>query len=373
MSTSAIGSQKPYIVCTFDGGGVKAIGELAFLSRLEQAVEEKLRIKQPSRVFAIGDAIDAVAGSSAGSFIAAAIVRSKGSAFAIEQNGRVVEKASGAISTENVSNAHMTARRAYTLFQERARDVFSGCCPSLALCSPKYSSGGLKSVVQEFVGENTLLSEMPVPTMITFQCTSPTDDPGLADNDGVTFPPARDIESTPDFADAVTTPNPELKVWEMVMCSAAAPGTFAGRRGYFNGRLFTVIDGGAFAVNPSYIALQRLKKIVDPSRLLVLSFGAGSARNILPEESRFWGVLRWATQFVPIQFNSSVASTHDTMKREMPEGRYVRWQFEIPKALDKSDDFRVIPALEEIAAAKVREMEGEIQRIATIMATNIDP
>ncbi|NJK27547.1 MAG: patatin-like phospholipase family protein [Coleofasciculaceae cyanobacterium SM2_3_26] len=82
-----------------------------------------------------------------------------------------------------------------------------------------------------------------------------------------------------------------VPLWEAVAVSAAGPTKFPARRLEVNGRLYSAIDGGVGANNPSGLALAEALKLGNAlSDITVLSLGNGeNTRPISLKQAQGWG------------------------------------------------------------------------------------
>lgn len=153
----------------------------------------------------------------------------------------------------------------------------------------------------------------------------------------------------------------ELRVFDAVRSSSAAPGYFPAHRFSFRGESCCFVDGGLKANNPSSLALDHALEIFPDTKVSVLSLGTG-AFGVHPEVGRdaFW----WGFSTGAAGLMSEICSTSSDVHRDMEIRcrhldrcqQYLRWSPNLPMPVDLADDSAATTdALLEVAKTSIDE------------------
>lgn len=308
--------QKKFRILAIDGGGIRGVISAKILERVRE------KIGQP-----LNEYFDLIAGTSTGSILAATLVR-------------------GEEPTELVK-----------LYQDKGQKIFKTTFlrekVGYWLKQPKYSNEGLKEVLQEYFGKDTLLKD------VREQSNNPNAKARLlilaysTSQRYTNFFLSPFVDKDPWYANA--------KLWEVCLCSSAAPTFFPPYK--FNEKdivmsddtpapsesEFTFVDGGVAANNPSLGALVHTLDIeklegekVKLEDISLLSIGTG--RTTAPfkfNEVNGWGALGWAKRipdvFMGGQFQITADLCAQLIRASNPNG-YLRIQLDMNRSQGDSKD-----------------------------------
>jgi predicted acylesterase/phospholipase RssA len=106
------------------------------------------------------------------------------------------------------------------------------------------------------------------------------------------------------------------------------------------------VDGGVFANNPTMCALADAWKMWPGDDLLVVSLGTGNTdRPILYDRAKAWGLAQWALPLAEILIDGVTDTVDYQAATVLDDGRYFRFQTDLPHSLQEFDDPGNVPAL----------------------------
>lgn len=316
-------------ILSIDGGGIRGIIPALVLAKLEQYL-----CKRTAFVF------DLIAGTSTGGILALALSK---------PNDR--------------NSPQYSAAELVNLYEEHGATIFKRPAwrkflPASALFEQKYDAQGLESVLEHYFGDCRLSSAYPDVLITSYEIERRF--PFFFRSKmsrilpGYDFPmkvAARATSAAPTFFEPVKIPA-------------------EGPAGYY-----ALVDGGLYANNPSLCALIEGRSQWPGEPTLLVSLGTGSlTRPISYDDSRHWGVARWAKPVLDIAFDG-VSSTVDYQVKRVLVNEYdqrqvyFRFQPVLDPGLTQMDDAspRNIRRLKLLAESMIREREEELQVLAAML------
>ncbi|MBW4564282.1 MAG: patatin-like phospholipase family protein [Mojavia pulchra JT2-VF2] len=103
---------------------------------------------------------------------------------------------------------------------------------------------------------------------------------------------------------------------------------------YFIKSIYSAIDGGVAANNPSSCAVAEALRLGYPvDEITVLSIGTGQQTRIIPfKKAQGWGLIEWAQPFIGILLDGS-SSIYEYITKEIIHNRVLRLQFRLDRSL----------------------------------------
>ena len=273
-------------ILSLDGGGIRGVLTAQMLIRFEE------KIKVP-----LSEYFDLVAGTSTGSVLAAA------------------------------NSIGMPSEKIVNMYRTQGKRVFpytsswdSKRWPTILKYGPfgpKFSDAGLLEIAQNVFGDKKLADVKDIKLLIPSYDTR-TLKP-------IIFKSWRD-----DFA--------SVPLWEACVCSASAPTFFPPHRLEINGKVYSAIDGGLAANNPTVCALaEALRLGYQLSELQIISVGTGDpTRTVEWEVAQGWGTLQWISNGRLLSLlTESPSDATDYIAKQIigDDSRYVRLQFPLDRQL----------------------------------------
>ena len=272
---------KKFQILSFDGGGIKGIFSIAFLTKLQK----DLKIDNIMQHF------DMVAGTSTGGIIALGL-------------------ASG-LSSEEILNFYLKDGKhifkKIKLFSELKR----------CLWCPKFSNKPLTEALKDRFGDKLLKDSERIVTIPYYNAT---------ENKPSVFktPHHKDL-----FADG------ELPMYEIALATSAAP-TYFPIHNYKNKKF---IDGGIVANNPTMTAI--LEAIcflnIDLNNISVLNISTTTQEKSFEKLSNSCG-LKWARNIADL-FMDAQGKTIAEQAKLLLQDNYLRIDVNVPKGFTDIDDF----------------------------------
>ncbi len=140
---------------------------------------------------------------------------------------------------------------------------------------------------------------------------------------------------------------------------------------------YTLIDGGVFANNPAACALVEARTAYpDASDFLVVSLGTGTMNLSLSyNETRTWGVARWAAPLLNIVFDGASSTVDYQLRQLLPDAagesqRYYRFQTTLDGHNHALDDTSTanIKALKGLATDLIEKESGNVEKLCKKLA-----
>jgi patatin-like phospholipase/acyl hydrolase len=326
-------SQAPWLVrfhmvkiLSIDGGGIRGIIPAMVLAEIEKRTKR-----------AIASLFHLIAGTSTGGILALGL------------------------SIPKTPPAPLyAASQLLAMFEREGARIFSrGILHRLAACGnlrrSKYSAAGIEQVLLEYFG-NSRLGDAATDVLI----------------------PSYEIErSFPFFfrsAIARERSDYDFPAREVARATSAAPTYFQPMKlltGTFTDH-YTLIDGGVCANNPAACALVEARTThPDASEFLMVSLGTGELTRCLPfEQTRNWGVLRWAVPVLDVVFDGASRTVDYQLRQLLPDisttcKRYYRFQTTLDSHNHRLDNASPenITALKALACNLVDRESAELDRL----------
>lgn len=248
MLNRKISASGPKKLLAIDGGGIRGVVALQVLARLEAVLREK----SGQADFRISDYFDFISGTSTGAIIAAGL--------------------SIGLSVSEINE----------LYTVRGHEIFKKA-PAYRQWYYRYRSDALEAILKEVFGaETTLGSEKLLTLLMMVLRNADTDSPWpLSNNPRAKF----NIRGS----DGDHT-NLDLKLWQLVRASAAAPLFFPPAEIQVGSRRFLFVDGAVTPYNnPAFLTYlmatlppYRLEWPTGADRMLLVSIGTGTVPTNLP-------------------------------------------------------------------------------------------
>lgn len=276
----------PFRILSLDGGGIRGVLTAQMLICLEE------KIKVP-----LSEYFDLVAGTSTGSILAAAN--------------------SIGMPSETIVNMYRTQGKLVFPYLSSWDTKRWPTILKYGPFGPKFSDSGLLEVLQNVFGDKTLGDVKDLKLLIPSYDTR-TLKP-------IIFKSWRD-----NFA--------SIPLWEACVCSASAPTFFPPHRLEVKGKVYSAIDGGLAANNPTACALAEALRLDNSlSELQIISVGTGDpTRTVEWEIAQRWGALQWIGNGRLLQLmteSPSDASDYIVDQIIGDTSRYVRLQFPLDRQL----------------------------------------
>ncbi|MBP0021374.1 MAG: patatin-like phospholipase family protein [Cyanobacteria bacterium SBLK] len=314
-----------YRILSLDGGGMRGMLSAKLLALIEREIDV-LTGQTLQEYFHF------VTGTSTGSILAAGIAIGK------------------------------TGEQLVRLYRERGRDIFPYWggkgyfalrrLPLLVqngLSAPKFSHQGLKKVLQDELGTQTLAE-------IHTQNSSPY----------LLIPTYDTDDRKPIFFKTWKTHKwyANIPIWEACVCSASAPTFFPAYPLKYSGRTYSAIDGGVGVNNPAACAIAEAIVLgYKLEEIRVLSIGTGEATRGFPyQETQHWGAAQWAARILdvlldaPLDIDEYIAR-QIILRNEEDSDRYLRLQ---PKL---SDDYLNLVLDGELKGKLMLELKGQKPKV----------
>jgi uncharacterized protein len=127
----------------------------------------------------------------------------------------------------------------------------------------------------------------------------------------------------------------------------------------------TLIDGGAFAINPAILAYAEATGRID----VLASLGTGEHTRRLPyDEVKDWGQIEWARPIIDVVFDGS-ADVVDAVLQRLVDDSYIRLQTRLEEASDDLDDASPenLAALRREAERLIAQRSADIDRLCALV------
>lgn len=280
-------------VLSIDGGGIRGIIPAKVIVKIEELLQQYSQNPETR----ISDYFDLIAGTSTGSILAALYL------CPYEIGGTKVK---------------YSAQEALDLYLKYGADIFERSWKTqtidyFGLGSPLYKADKLEQMLDAYFGD-IRLADLVKPCLF----------------------PAYDIESGKAIffnqINAYHHMNQNYLVKEVVRASTAAPSYFpiAKISDHFEGRTYSLIDGGVFANNPAlcaYIEACKFPFQPSPSDIMILSLGTGSNGRTYPYgSSSKWGKIGWVIPVIDI-YGSAASQTVDHQLKVLYQCHHVKDQY----------------------------------------------
>jgi len=313
-------------ILSIDGGGIRGIIPAMVLAEIEKRTKR-----------CIASLFHLIAGTSTGGILAL---------------GLCIPKIPGA--------PLYAARHLLELFERQGARIFScGIFHRLAACGnlwrSKYPATGIEQVLLEYFGDSRL---------------------GDAATDVLI--PSYEIErSFPFFfrsAIARERSDYDFPAREVARATSAAPTYFEPMKlpsGTYTDH-YTLIDGGVCVNNPAACALVEARTThPDASEFLVVSLGTGELTRCLPyEQTKNWGVVRWAAPVLDVVFDGVSRTVDYQLRQLLPDTsaqckRYYRFQTTLDSHNHRLDNASPenITALKALAHNLVERESVELEQL----------
>jgi patatin-like phospholipase/acyl hydrolase len=142
---------------------------------------------------------------------------------------------------------------------------------------------------------------------------------------------------------------------------------------------YTLIDGGVFANNPAACALVEARTThLEADDFLVVSLGTGELNRPLPyDQTRDWGVVRWAMPLLDVVFDGVSRTVDYQLRQLLPDAkghrqRYYRFQTTLDGRNHRLDDASPanITALKMAAYKLVERESANIEKLCEELTKN---
>ena len=310
---------KPYRILSLHGGGIRGLVPALVLAGLEAETGKR-----------ITDLFDLVVGTSTGGILALAL------------------------TAENPP----TAEELVGLYEKEGGRIFDRSfwrrLPGHALLDEKYSAKGLVEVLEEYLGEDSLLSDATTDVLVT----------SYALERRMPF-----LFKSTKAQDPATKKTHDFKLWEVGRATSAAPTFFEPHRlEGTDGNYYSLADGGVFANNPAMCALaEALGTGNPPGDIVMLSIGTGEHTRPIPhEDSVGWGLAEWAVPIIGVMMDGVSDTVHYQVSHILGEDCYLRIQGKLTDAMDDMDNASRtnIRALRLFAEGLTREYSKDLKKLA---------
>jgi len=306
-------------ILAIDGGGIRGIIPALLL----QEIEKRTTLHIP-------DLFDVIAGSSTGGIVAATV----------------------SIPYKQTKTPKYTTKDIVNFYYEFGEEIFKRSLwykikSGWGLWGPKYPSTGIVNTVDRLIG-NIKISDILTNIVIT----------------------SYDLEKAEPYI--ISSFNPDHQdayLYDAIRGTTSVPSYFSPYRTTINNRVLSLVDGSAFAINPSLWGY--VESVKDGEEVLMVSLGTGETNlNFSYTESKKWGILQWLLTLkgVEMVFDGMADSVCQSVKKAISQhkrGKYYRLQLKLPKHLAKFDNVSDanVTQLAEQASKFIKENDELIDEI----------
>jgi uncharacterized protein len=312
-------------VLCIDGGGIRGLIPALVLAEIEQRTGRRA-----------AEMLDLIAGTSTGGILACGLTRSG-------PDGRPL------YSAEDLAGIYV--EEGPKIFH---RSLLKRIFSLEGWIDERYEDDGLNAALDHYLADASLSDTLTDVLVTAYE---------IHDRFAFFFRSAR----------ARNNPTYDFPLVRVARATSAAPSYFepAEVTDAAGARMYPLIDGGVYAINPSMCAYADVTTGGHAADLeLMLSLGTGShTRAYTFEETRSWGQLEWARPVLDMVFDG-VADTIDFEARSLMGDRYIRLQTELTIASDDLDDASPsnLAALRQEAEKLIAASDEEIERACEILA-----
>ncbi|TRY29807.1 patatin-like phospholipase family protein [Aliiglaciecola sp. M165] len=274
--------QKPKVIVSIDGGGIRGIIPALVLAEIEREIAQKTG----DHTTYISHYVDLFAGTSTGGIIALGLALNDGS-----KKGK----------------PRYQARELASFYFDRGEDIFdisfSKKLTSLAgVIDEKYDAADLEEALEDCLGTEYLSSG----TLSHAHCLI------------TSYDIRRRRMHLFDNINAEKPAN-DFRACDVARATAAAPTYFEPARIKSKTNVpYPLVDGGVFANNPSMLAyaFAREQYKIGAKDMYMISIGTGHSEQGLPyKEAKDWGQLRWAKPVIDIMMDGVAEATDFQLKQ----------------------------------------------------------
>lgn len=324
-------NQKPLLILSLDGGGIRGIIPALILAEIEK------RTKKPT-----SDLFDIISGTSTGGVLAICLTKPG-------IDGR----------------PQFTARDIFKLYQVHGkrifhRSIFHTLWTCWGLFASKFPAKNFDSVLTQYLGD-TKLSQATTGLLI----------------------PSYDIERRqPHFFKTRHALNPrephtDFLMRDVAKATSAAPTYFPPAKIPLpdsDGDYLALIDGGMFANNPSVCAFAEGIKFLKEKQaknfpIHVISIGTGNLTKRLPfHKACHWGAFGWALPVLDVLLTGPVDAANYQMNQFLPDN-FIRLQLDLPPENETMDDVssKNIKSLKSLTQKFIRQNSDQIDQICKFL------
>jgi patatin-like phospholipase/acyl hydrolase len=301
---------KKIILLSIDGGGIRGILPATILMRLEKLLQEK----DNHSTLHIGDYVDFAAGTSTGGILACLY-----------------------LAPNEKGTAKYSAKDALDLYVNHGGEIFSRTFMQKVtsvdgILHEKYSADAITDLLGQYLGKTTL-AELIRPCLITAY--------EMAERRAVFF----------TSVDAVKGDMDNFFAKDVARSTSAAPTYFEPSHiKSFDGKVWSLLDGGVFANNPALCAYAEARKTDFPAvlknpdkprfpsakNMLIVSLGTGSVKKEYHYKSfKSAGEIKWLEPIIDILMSGNSETV----------GYQLHQMYGTLEPPDNSDYYRLEPSL----------------------------
>jgi uncharacterized protein len=158
--------------------------------------------------------------------------------------------------------------------------------------------------------------------------------------------------------DGETAADYDFRLSALARATSAAP-TYFPPQALENkaGQVFTMIDGGVFANNPTMCAIVAAHKLYGAQNFLVVSVGTGSEPNRMDAKgSMTWGMLQWVSPLITIFQDGNAETTNVEAAELLADGH---WRFDVSLATPTPQGEKVDSAMDNASAANIKALQDK--------------
>lgn len=309
-------------ILSIDGGGIRGLIPALILTDLES------RTKKP-----VADLFHLVAGTSTGGILACGLCKPP------SQGGA------------------LWARDLVDLYERRGREIFSrsfwhGVTSVAGIADEKYSADGLEKALLDVL-KDAEIKDSRADLLVT----------------------AYEIERRDSFffksRSARVDPAKNFLMRDVARATSAAPTYFEPARVANRGKtlVFSLVDGGVFANNPSLCALAEARVIYpEASDYLLVSLGTGEMTRTIPyDAAKDWGLAGWVRPLISVIFDGIADAVHYQMQQLLPSQDGRRRYFRFQTTLDESND-----DMDDASPANIRALRYTAERVLDQQKSDVD-
>lgn len=315
-------SSRPFRILSIDGGGLRGIVAVEMLKYIEKEIFGNVNTSNKT----ILDSFDLIAGTSTGGLLACAMTTPDDSGnpmFSLDDIANIYEIHGKDIFPQPLSN------RLSRWFKSKKEYI-----------RPKYNSTGLKSVLENKLGDKRIIDTLKPIFVPAYDITN--------------FRPIYFSSRDSYMSTSQTSNNPQnfnYKLADICLATSAAPTYFPSfpfnypdSRG--NNTVINCIDGGIYLNNPAMAAYyevlanqsfyRRDGNPIKEEDIYILSIGTGNiSKSVSHRDGQKWGKLGWAKNAI----HASMLGTSQTIVDQLdPQKRFLRINVDLENKFSELDD-----------------------------------
>lgn len=290
-------NNSPVNILSIDGGGVRGIIPAVFLQRLQTRLDEHFGVEKNNRVHSVRDLFDMTVGTSTGAILSLGLTTERSQPVRSFRGIEDMVELYRTLSAEIFPPTNPWLKPLYFL-------------PSNFWWGSEYSEEPLENRLKTEL-EDMQLQYLTIPSVVTSVNAN--------DNSLKLFRSYR----------AIWRPEENFLVRDIVRSTTAAPTYFPMKKispiGN-NNKVFSLVDGGMAANNPSLIALAEAYNLFGSNRINLISLGTGNSVGSFNFEPKEVAYVRRANPTIQMLFSAQSSTTHQTISNLSQAAKQINYQ-----------------------------------------------